>query len=101
MPKRSPTADTKAALAGLDPEATQRLQALVERIERLEEERKALVDDPVRGKPRRLGRGGIARTASPSLSLVLSNLRLRRVFNVASATARYTGARWKSVDRHS
>ena len=63
MPKRSPTAATKATLAGPDPEAAQRLQALVEGIERLEEERKALVDDPVRSKPRRLGRGRIARTA--------------------------------------
>ena len=45
MPKRSLTADTKATFAGLDPEATQRLRALVERIERLEEERRALADD--------------------------------------------------------
>lgn len=46
MPRRRPVpAEPDAALSGLDPEATRRLRALVERIERLEEERKALGDD--------------------------------------------------------
>jgi uncharacterized protein (UPF0335 family) len=46
MPKRRLSkAQTEAALSGLDPDATQRLRSIVERIERLEEERKALGDD--------------------------------------------------------
>jgi uncharacterized protein (UPF0335 family) len=46
MPRRRPApAEADAALAGLDPEATQRLRVLVERIERLEEERKVLGED--------------------------------------------------------
>lgn len=46
MPKRRPaTAETEAVLAGLDPDATRRLRSLVERIERIEEERKALAGD--------------------------------------------------------
>src|SRR5690625_4057441 len=50
------------------------------------------VDDPVRDKPRRSGRGRIARTAQPSLSLG---------FSVEFAAARCTGARWKSARRRS
>ncbi|KXS54995.1 MAG: hypothetical protein AWU57_591 [Marinobacter sp. T13-3] len=48
--------------------------------------------DPVRDKPRRSGRGRIARTAQPSLSLG---------FSVGFAAARCTGARWKSARRRS
>src|SRR5690625_2448858 len=48
--------------------------------------------DPVRDKPRRSGRGRIARTAQPSLSLG---------FSVEFAAARCTGARWKSARRRS
>lgn len=47
-------------------------------------------DDPGRGKPRRSGRGRIARTAKPSL-----------VFSGVSAAARCTGARWRSAPRRS
>lgn len=50
------------------------------------------VNDPVRDKPRRSGRGRIARTAQPSLSLG---------FSVGFAAARCTGARWKSARRRS
>jgi len=46
MPKRRPgKAKTEAVLSGLDPDAAQRLRSIVERVERLEEERKALGDD--------------------------------------------------------
>jgi uncharacterized protein (UPF0335 family) len=46
MPRRPPSpAEADATLAGFNPESTQRLRALVERIERLEEERKALGED--------------------------------------------------------
>jgi len=46
MPKRrSSPADTEAVLSGLDANATERLRSIVERIERLEEERKALGED--------------------------------------------------------
>lgn len=48
--------------------------------------------DPVRDKPRRSGRGRIARTAQPSLSLG---------FSVGFAAARCTGERWKSARRRS
>src|SRR5690625_1978873 len=48
--------------------------------------------DPVRDKPRRSGRGRIARTAQPSLFLG---------FSVEFAAARCTGARWKSARRRS
>jgi len=46
MPRRCPApAEPDAPLAGLDPDAAQRLRLLVERIERLEERRKALGED--------------------------------------------------------
>ena len=48
--------------------------------------------DPVRDKPRRSGRGRIARTAQPFLGFG---------FSVGSAAARCTGARWKSAHRRS
>jgi uncharacterized protein (UPF0335 family) len=46
MPRRFPApAEPDSALAGLDTDAARRLRVLVERIERLEEERKALGED--------------------------------------------------------
>jgi len=45
-------------------------------------------DDPMRDKPRRSGRGRIARTAKASLG-----------FSAVAAAARCTGARWRSAHR--